>query len=73
MFFQQQQRSAQNPIQAKVIEQVQRMELAPKDKTKLADYAISRAGLLAQFAWQNWQCSVVAVRVCAHEIRYRVS
>ena len=70
---QQQVSNTDNPFRSKIVEQVQKMELQPKDKTRLADFALTRANYLAQFAWQSWNCNVVAVRVCAHEIRYGVN
>lgn len=70
---QQQSTNTDSPFRTKIVEQVQRMELQPKDKTKLADFSLTRANHLAQFAWQTWNCSVVAVRVYAHEIRYGVN
>ena len=73
LFTRQPQPTTANPFRIRVIEQVQKMELQPSDKTRLADFAISRANYLAQFAWQTWNCSVVAVRVYAHEIRYGIN
>lgn len=73
LFTRQQSTVTDSPFRNKIVEQVQKMELQPKDKTRLADFALSRANYLAQFAWQSWNCSVVAVRVYAHEIRYGVN
>lgn len=60
-------------FQEKIVNQVLGMELSPKAKTALADFAISRASMIDSFAFQTWGSSIEAVRVGINSIDYGVS
>lgn len=63
----------QDKLNKSIVDQIVKMELMPGDKTRLADFAISRIPRLTGFAWQNWQCSIVAARVGVNRILYGVN
>ena len=62
-----------NPLVQAIIAQVGQMELVKADKTQLADFAISRIPHLHRFAWRNWGCGIVSVRVEAHRVLFGVN
>lgn len=62
-----------NPLVQAIIAQVGAMELVKADKTQLADFAIGRIPHLHRFAWRNWGCGIVSVRVEAHRVLFGVN